>query len=105
MSHQNTALVLSLLLHALVLSCALVFAGNVVQVQPPVRIASSPQLTKANTWYSGSAQTMVSGPPGRSTRTVRPVNLRRIAATAVAQAPVPHARVRPTPRSHTRKAR
>ena len=38
MSHQNTALVLSLLLHALVLSCALVFAGNVVQVQPPVRI-------------------------------------------------------------------
>ena len=38
MSHQNTALVLSLLLHALVLSCVLVFAGNVVQVQPPVRI-------------------------------------------------------------------
>ena len=37
-AHQTKALVLSLLLHALFLSCALVFAGNAAPLKPPVRI-------------------------------------------------------------------
>ena len=37
-------------------------------------------------------------------RLARPVSPRRAAATRAAQAPVPQARVRPTPRSHTRSA-
>jgi hypothetical protein len=52
-----------------------------------------------------SGQSMRKLPPGRSTATLRPTSLRRIAATAVAQAPVPQARVSPAPRSHTRRAR
>mmetsp|Transcript_43680 Transcript_43680/g.111655 ORF Transcript_43680/g.111655 Transcript_43680/m.111655 type:complete len:202 (+) Transcript_43680:241-846(+) len=45
---------------------------------------------------------MISGPPGSSTVAVRSDRPSRTAATTVAQAPVPHARVGPAPRSHTR---
>ena len=53
------------------------------------------------TWPS-SRQAMSSVPPSSSTAARRSVSPRRWAATSAAQAPVPHARVIPAPRSHTR---
>src|SRR5690606_33000240 len=50
-----------------------------------------------------SPQAISSEPPGSVTVTSRCTRPRRIAATAVAQAPVPHARVSPAPRSQTRR--
>src|SRR4051812_10042063 len=49
---------------------------------------------------SPGAQPMVSVPPGIVTLTGEIARLDRIAAIAVAQAPVPQASVRPAPRSH-----
>ena len=49
------------------------------------------------------AQSMVSEPPGSRTSTGLSTSRGRIAATAVAQAPVPQAEVRPAPRSQTRR--
>ena len=56
------------------------------------------------TWPS-SRHSTASRPPSRSTATARAVRPRRCAATAAAQAPVPHAAVMPVPRSHTRRRR
>ena len=49
-----------------------------------------------------SRQSMWSDPPSSTTSVRRPVRPRRAVATPTAQAPVPQARVMPTPRSHTR---
>jgi protein TonB len=76
MSHQNTALVLSLLLHALVLSCALVFAGNVVQVQPPVRI----ELAIAATGGDGGPVRVATAPAAKKAEAA-PVRPRRVVKT------------------------
>src|SRR5690606_13420709 len=50
-----------------------------------------------------SPQAISNAPPGKATVTSLCTRPRRIAATAVAQAPVPQARVSPAPRSHTRR--
>src|SRR5690606_31887711 len=50
------------------------------------------------------SQPMTSVPPLRRTSTGEATSPRRIAAMAVALAPVPQARVSPTPRSHTRRS-
>lgn len=76
MSHQNTALVLSLLLHALVLSCALVFAGNVVQVQPPVRI----ELAIAATGGDGGPVQAAAAPAAKKVEAA-PARPRRVVKT------------------------
>ena len=52
---------------------------------------------------SPGAQLMVNVPPGIATLTGEVTNLPRIAATAVAHAPVPHAKVRPAPLSQVRR--
>src|SRR6185295_4268000 len=49
------------------------------------------------------SQRIVSSPPRVRTRTVGSSRSRRIPATTAAQAPVPHAKVSPAPRSHTRR--
>ena len=64
-----------------------------------------------NTWVAGprmrigspGAQPMVSAPPGMCTLTGDVAFFWTIAATAVAQAPVPQASVRPAPRSQVRR--
>ncbi len=67
-AHQTKALVLSLLLHALFLSCALVFAGNAAPLKPPVRIElaigagrkrwrPAPNRGRAGTGKSGTGRT------------------------------------------------
>src|SRR3546814_19164708 len=58
-------------------------AGPVMRIDPP------------------GVQPMSRSPPGRLTVTGPVISLRRMAATAVAQAPVPQACVSPAPRSHT----
>src|SRR6185312_17144182 len=55
-----------------------------------------------STWSSLARHSMVSSPPGSVTCTLRSVRLKRAAATAVAQAAEPQARVKPAPRSHVR---
>src|SRR5665213_2112376 len=55
-----------------------------------------------STWPSLSRQSMARSPPGKVTRTLRPVRFNRAAATAAAQAAEPHAWVRPAPRSQVR---
>ena len=84
MSHQNTALVLSLLLHALVLSCALVFAGNVVQVQPPVRI----ELAIAATGGDGGPVRAATAPAAK-TAEAAPARPRRVVKTEPARKKTP----------------
>jgi protein TonB len=84
MSHQNTALVLSLLLHALVLSCALVFAGNVVQVQPPVRI----ELAIAATGGDGGPVRAAAAPAAKKTEAA-PARPRRVVKTEPARKKTP----------------
>ena len=49
-----------------------------------------------------SRHSISSGPPGSSTVHCRSIRPSSTPATTVAQAPVPHARVMPAPRSHTR---
>src|SRR6185312_5755297 len=65
----------------------------------PVKLVATGPVMR--TWPSGS-HSISSGPPSSTTSALRPVSPRRAAATRVAQAPVPQARVMPTPRSHTR---
>ncbi len=84
MSHQNTALVLSLLLHALVLSCALVFAGNVVQVQPPVRI----ELAIAATGGDGGPVRAAAAPAAKKAEAA-PARPRRVVKTEPARKKTP----------------
>ena len=84
MSHQNTALVLSLLLHALVLSCALVFAGNVVQVQPPVRI----ELAIAATGGDGGPVRAATAPAAKKAEAA-PARPRRVVKTEPARKKTP----------------
>ena len=84
MSHQNTALVLSLLLHALVLSCALVFAGNVVQVQPPVRI----ELAIAATGGDGGPVRAATAPTAKKAEAA-PARPRRVVKTEPARKKTP----------------
>ncbi len=84
MSHQNTALVLSLLLHALVLSCALVFAGNVVQVQPPVRI----ELAIAATGGDGGPVQAAAAPAAKKAEAA-PARPRRVVKTEPARKKTP----------------
>src|SRR5579875_3338266 len=69
-------------------------------IRPSNTSTASPVMC---TWSSGRQATM-SAPPGSTTSTLRPLRPVRAAATAAAQAPVPHAWVSPAPRSHTRIA-
>jgi len=55
-----------------------------------------------STWPSPSRQSIMRSPPGKVTRTLRPVRLSRAAATAAAQAAEPQALVSPAPRSQVR---
>ena len=55
-----------------------------------------------STWPSSSRHSISSVPPSSTRSTLRSASPRRMAATAVAQAPVPQASVMPTPRSQTR---
>src|SRR6202453_3210716 len=55
-----------------------------------------------STWSSEPRHSMMRSPPGRRTAPLRSMSSSRAAATKVAQAADPQARVRPTPRSHTR---
>src|SRR6185312_7797697 len=55
-----------------------------------------------STWSSCSRQSMESLPPGSVISTVRLARFSRAAATAVAQAAEPQARVKPAPRSQVR---
>src|SRR5207253_11514237 len=66
--------------------------------RPVKLVATGPVMI---TWLS-LAQPMRSTPPSSTTSASRPMSPRRLAATTAAQAPVPQARVMPTPRSHTR---
>ena len=62
-------------------------------------VATGPVI---RTWSSFSQSTW-SLPPSRTISALRPVSPLRAAATKVAQAPEPQARVMPTPRSQTRR--
>ena len=72
-------------------------ARNSGDSQPSKTCATGPVIQTPS-----SRQSISSTPPSRSSVTCRPVRPRRWAATAVAQAPDPHARVMPAPRSQTR---
>src|SRR5690606_36451630 len=68
----------------------------------PLKLCCAGPVIK--TWAS-SFQTTRSGPPSIMTSAARSARPRRTAATRAAHAPLPHAAVRPAPRSHTRARR